>query len=87
MQKAVNIILTLMSPTPSPPPAVLLPRARHLPHALCHCQLDLRKIGKEMRFGVIYFKTRGSDSSEIQTGFVQKPLNISPQLLCIFFAM
>ena len=40
-----------------------------------------------MRFEVIYFKTRGSDLSEIQTGFVQKPLNISPQLLCILFAM
>ena len=55
MQKAVNIILTLMSPTPSPP-AVLLPWPHHLPHALSHSQL-----GKEMRFGVIYFKTRGSD--------------------------
>ena len=40
MQKAVNIILTLMSPTPSPP-AVLLPWPRHLPHALSHSQLDL----------------------------------------------
>ena len=29
-----------------------------------------------MRFEVIYFKTRGSDYSEIQTGFVQKVLNI-----------
>ena len=58
MQKAVNIILTLMSPTPSPP-AVLLPRPRHLPHTLSHSQLP--KIGKEMCFGVIYFKKRGSD--------------------------
>ena len=61
MQKAVNIILTLMSPTPSPPPAVLLPWPCHLPHALSYSQLDLLKIGKEMCFGVIYFKTRGSD--------------------------
>ena len=44
--EAVNLILTLMRPTLSPPPSVP-PRPHHLPHALAHSQLDLCKIGKE----------------------------------------
>ena len=62
MQKAVNFILTLMSPTPSPP-SCLHPQPHHLPHAHYHCLLDYWKLNnwKRMWFEIICFKTRGSD--------------------------
>ena len=82
MQKAVNIILTLIWPTPSPPPSVLLPWPCHLDHALSHCQLDLWKIGKECALESFISKHVVQTNCEIQTGFVQKPLNISPDPFC-----
>ena len=73
-----------MSPTPSPPfhPH---PQPHHLPHALVHFQLDLWKIGKECTSKSFISKHVAQTNSEIRTGFLQKPLNISPQLLCILF--
>ena len=62
MQKAVNFILILMSPT-APPPFCLHPQPHHLPHAHYHYLLECWKLKnwKRMWFEMIYFTTRGSD--------------------------
>ena len=87
MQKAVNIILTLMSPT-----LLLLLLSSCLSHAtsltpFVTVSLISEKLEKKCASESFISKHVVQTHSEIQTGFVQKPLNISPQLLCILFAM